>query len=250
MGFSFDGVHSDTLGITLKVYPFPAIPSIRNRTVEIPGRPGVWDFGSEFGTRVFELPCIIQQSNRTDLMSIFRDLAKLFNPQKGVKKLILDEQPNRYYLARIFDAISAEQIFTIADFTLTMVCPDPFGYIDAKASTTLVANPADISVVSAGDLDAGPVFTIAGACGNLTIANLTTGTSLVYTGSLGALNTLVIDMNKQTVTLDGTTNVMANISNGDFWSLSPGLNSLRITSGIVSSVNTTIQITWSDKYLT
>lgn len=67
-----------------------------------------------------------------------------------------------------------------------------------------------------------PVWIVTGRSVNPTLVNITTGTSLTYTGTVTASQTLKIDMRNKTATLNGT-NVLKNVS-GDWVSFAPGAN--------------------------
>ncbi|GAG47537.1 unnamed protein product, partial [marine sediment metagenome] len=58
--FTLGGVTDTTLGIQLLAdYDDPAAPDTRDRTMEIPGRHGVWDFGAVMLSREFNLHCAV-----------------------------------------------------------------------------------------------------------------------------------------------------------------------------------------------
>lgn len=249
MGFTFDGVHSSTLGITLKMHPLVALPPIRQRSIEVPGRPGAISFGTEYGPRPLELPCVFKGSSRTDTLGKIHQIAVTFDPSKGPKRLVFDEAPDKYYLAQLTDQLEIQQTWTVGEFTLKFVCNDPFAYTDDTSATDLGTNPRTIVVNNNGDLTSYPVFTIQNRCGNVVLTNATTGKSLTYGNSIATGQTLVIDMAKLQVTLNEL-NDMPNVTAGDFWSLAPGANNLSINSGAPSDgALTVITVDWSHKFL-
>lgn len=67
-----------------------------------------------------------------------------------------------------------------------------------------------------------PVWTVTGVANNPTLTNVTTGTSLSYTGNVTASQVLKIDMRNKTATLNGTS-VLKNVT-GDWVSFAPGVN--------------------------
>lgn len=72
-----------------------------------------------------------------------------------------------------------------------------------------------------------PLITITGPATDPAIENLTTGTSMTYTGTVGVGQELVIDTMAQTAKLNGT-NVLSNLY-GDFIYLAPGYNRIAFT---------------------
>ena len=81
------------------------------------------------------------------------------------------------------------------------------------------ANEKTITISAGG---AKPVWTVSGGATNPTLRNVTTGKAITYTGTLGANNTLVVDMAQQTATVNGV-NAIANIS-GDWIEFAGGAN--------------------------
>lgn len=82
-----------------------------------------------------------------------------------------------------------------------------------------------------------PIITIAGAVTNPVIENLTTGERIEYDGTIAASQTLILDSENQTATLNGL-NVFDKIS-GDFITLAPGRNSIQYVPTSQSASNTT-----------
>jgi predicted phage tail component-like protein len=250
MGLSFNGVHTDTLGIIVKMYSFPALPTFRNHLIDMPGRSGSWDFGAEFGSRTFEIPCVLVATDRADMVSKIRDLARTFNPTKGLKKFVFDEVPDIYYMGRIVEPIDVAQTYITGEFVLKIVVPDAFGYTDSQIEATFGAsNIMNLTANVTGDLETSPVIEIYGKCGSLVIENLTSGMSLTFSSSLISGDYLVIDMPKLTVVRNNSINALPDITVGDFWELRLGLNSLRVTSGYAYDSSTLVRVKWSNKYL-
>ena len=67
-----------------------------------------------------------------------------------------------------------------------------------------------------------PVWVVNGPITNPTLENVTTGTSISYAGAVTEGQRLIVDMNKQTATLNGA-NVLENLT-GDWVTLTPGAN--------------------------
>ena len=76
-----------------------------------------------------------------------------------------------------------------------------------------------------------PIWEITGLATNPTLTNITTGQTITWTGTVPSGQTLIIDMNKQTATMEGA-NVFAQIS-GDWIDLEPGIN--RITYSVLGT---------------
>ena len=100
LGFTFGGVHSSDLGITRVSggdrYEEELHPEIKDRTAEVPGLNGQYYFGSDFGSKTFDLE-IAFDSLREDQ---FRKLRQIFGT-KEIKELIFDERPYKTYMVKI-----------------------------------------------------------------------------------------------------------------------------------------------------
>ena len=99
-GFSFGGVHSDSLGI-IRVssgdrYNEQLQPEIKDITAEVPGMNGEYYFGSDYGTRTFDIEIAFDHLTETQ----FRELRRVFGTRE-IKELIFDERPYKRYLAKL-----------------------------------------------------------------------------------------------------------------------------------------------------
>lgn len=104
-GFSFDDWHStDPTTGEVKVvrvsggdrYTEQLHPEINDRTAEVPGLNGQYYFGSDFGTRSFDIEIAFDHLTEQQ----FRKLRQVFGT-KQIKKLVFDERPYKYYLAKL-----------------------------------------------------------------------------------------------------------------------------------------------------
>lgn len=124
MSFNFGKYNSlRDLGIICEIHD-TLLPSKRERKVEIPGRNGMYDFGSiNFDERVIECECkLIEEIPKSKLREVAYKLS-------GKKPLTFWDEPDKYYIAELFDPT---EIDNIADrlwleFTLTFTC-EPFAY--------------------------------------------------------------------------------------------------------------------------
>lgn len=92
-------------------------PEIKDRTAEVPGVNGEYFFGSDFGTRTFDIEFAFDHLTEVQ----FRQLRKTFGT-KEIKELIFDERPYKYYMAKLESPVE-----------LSYVCFDePKKHIDAS----------------------------------------------------------------------------------------------------------------------
>lgn len=128
MSFDFGQYNSlNDMGIICEAYD-TLLPPKRSRKIEILGRSGLYDFGSEtYDERTITLSCkLINQITKAELREVAYKLS-------GKNKLILWDEPEKYYIAELFDP---SEVQSIADrlwleFDLTFVC-EPFAYTEVK----------------------------------------------------------------------------------------------------------------------
>lgn len=108
-GFSFNGIHSSTLGITRVSsgdrYKEELQSEVRDKTVEIPGNNGDYYYWSTYGPKTHTID--IAFDSMTEVQ--FRQLRQLFATKK-VCELIFDERPYKVYYAKIESPIELEYI--------------------------------------------------------------------------------------------------------------------------------------------
>lgn len=96
IGFTFDGVHSSELGLTRvsdgSRYSEELLPTIQDKTAEIPGADGIYYFGSNYTQRPHNISVAFDNLTEEQL----RQIKKLFG-DKGIRTLIYDEVPYKCY---------------------------------------------------------------------------------------------------------------------------------------------------------
>lgn len=140
--FTYDGTDPGDFGVILERRRIDLVPKTRDRAVQVPGRPGSHDFGSDLGERQIDLDLFFDRSTVTALDSAIRDLAELFDPtdelttdgvnDRAFKQLIFDTESDRYWLAKITGGPDIERIVTTGKTRVTMRCSDPFAYSTAQ----------------------------------------------------------------------------------------------------------------------
>ena len=109
LGFTFGGYHSSDLGITRVSggdrYEEQLHPEIKDRTAEVPGLNGEYYFGSDFGSRQFDIE--IAYDSLTEEQ--FRNLRRVFGT-RDIKELIFDERPYKKYLAKLESPIELSYV--------------------------------------------------------------------------------------------------------------------------------------------
>lgn len=109
LGFSFDGIHSSSLGITRVSdgdrYEEALFPEIKDRSNEIVGNDGEIFYGSTYGPYSFSISIAFDSMTETQ----FRRMRRLFGTRKTCE-LIFDERPYKVYMAKISSPIELEYV--------------------------------------------------------------------------------------------------------------------------------------------
>jgi predicted phage tail component-like protein len=198
MGFIYNGISSQSKNIKARLTNWQASPSLRNSFVTVPGKPGVADFGSDIAEKTITVRCnIMPQYGFASLVSILDDLAEWLDPEKGLKQLVLDDVPDRYFTARLQTEVDCERLILAAGaFDLKFVCPDPFAYTLSDESYIITATGANTVNRTKGNTDSLPVYSLKGiisAASTTYIQIQTNDDVLKIVGSLAAGETLIID---------------------------------------------------------
>jgi len=239
MGFLFGGVSSQSMNIKARLTNWQASPQLRNSFVTVPGKPGVADFGSDIAERVVTVRCnVYPQFQFSSLVGVLDDLAEWLNPDNGLKQLVLDDVPDRYFTARLQDAVDCERLVLSAGaFDLKFVCPDPFAYALTDETFDLTATGENTVTRAKGNTDSQPVYLLKavippGAATYVTIA--TNDDELKVIGDLTDGETLVIDSGLMTAkVVDSTGETLRNglplLQELNFPVLRKGTNTVTIT---------------------
>jgi predicted phage tail component-like protein len=227
------------MNIKARLTSWLASPQLRNSFVTVPGKPGVADFGSDVAERVITVRCnVYPQFVFSNLVGVLDDLSEWLNPDTGLKQLVLDDVPDRYFTARLQTEVDCERLILAAGaFDLKFICPDPFAYALTDESFDLTVTGASPVTRTKGNTDSQPVYLLkavipAGAATFVTIA--TNIDELKVIGDLADGETLVIDSGLMTATVvDGSGETFRNglplLQELNFPVLRKGSNTITIT---------------------
>lgn len=74
------------------------------------------------------------------LVSVLDDISLWLDPTTGLKQLIFDDVPDRYFMARLNERVECERLLvrSAGSFDLKFFCPNPFAYavVDEKFAIT------------------------------------------------------------------------------------------------------------------
>lgn len=233
-GFTFNGFHSGVLDTWLLKSPISILPVPKDAFLENPGGDGVIDTVVKPDKRIIPLSCALNADSEIQLRERARTLGDWLNPFGGVKPLILDAEPNKYYLGRLNEALNIEDIIASRGmFNLAFVCPDPYAYAVADDTLTLTDGVSTVpyAFIRQGTANSYPIVKLYGTCDeNGTIGYSVGGAQMRYSGDLLATDYLTFDHQAMTLTITNqagiTTNVLMYLQDFSFPVLTPGANTI------------------------
>jgi predicted phage tail component-like protein len=263
-----NGVTKTPNDFSLAVLPnheHEAIPETIDRTLSIPERDGLLYYGSNLGTREFNIPMIvIPQNERFQVQAKIREFSSFMFDGYGKPKkikLIFDYEPDKFYYIRFSGRMVPERLYRMAEFDLPVIAYDPFAYstttnnevtwgseeITFNSSYLMgheggqiftVTSKKDMNVVVSGSKNVSPLITVKGS-GN--------GVKVSANGKIMSLGNFsneefIINGENFTVTKNGSETFLLD----NFIDLIYGDNQVSVSG---KNMNFTIQFTFRDKYL-
>lgn len=244
----------------------PALPTLRNLSVTVPGRHGAYDFGAYFEPREFTLNIVFKRQDYADLKRDIRKLNRIlvddFSRPKTLK-LRFGDEVDKYYNVRITQAIPVERAAERSFITLGLTAFDPYAYSSVMADEVVwssevitfewnyllgmggtgggfkITGPQDIPIYVDGE-SLRPVIEINGAANGLTIS--ANGKSFKLPNF--SATKWIIDGENYVVKRNGAEDLSA--LTGDFIELLHGDNSVQISG---TAMNFDITIKYRDKYI-
>ncbi|MFT9848521.1 distal tail protein Dit [Aneurinibacillus sp. REN35] len=124
---TYKGTSALSQGVRIESIKRPLLANMRQQHEEIAGRHGSYSFtDGTLEDTVIEVACWLSADSRMDLRSRARQLAFwLYSKEK--QRLMFDDEPGVFYLARLANQIDMETLIRHGRFTLQFRC-DPFAY--------------------------------------------------------------------------------------------------------------------------
>ena len=90
------------MGLATRITNEYRMPDLRNNTITMPGRHGVFDFGETVSERKILISCFIPPGKTDEqFLSKKDDIIEWLNPDNGLCQLILDKEPGMLALAAV-----------------------------------------------------------------------------------------------------------------------------------------------------
>ncbi|WP_163530899.1 distal tail protein Dit [Halobacillus ihumii] len=240
-GFTFDGVHSDSLNVVVNKKNIPMTPPISNRFQEIKGFDGAWDYGMSYDPREIEVECTIFGDGTSSMKNNARRFASVLNPRKGTKMIIFDDEPDKCYFGRVSNQIPLEQVGQMGTFTIQFTCaqmPHTYG-VDLRVGTYSTVFP----VTHNGMYVAKPTLTIThnGGDGAVSLTRNDGNTLTLTFSSDSPASVYEIDCIEKTMVETGS--AAYQYVSGDWFEMDEGENTYE-ASGNVAEVTFEFRDTW------
>ena len=205
-------------------------PATRDASVTVPGRHGVYSFGSEFAERTLEFKVAVKEMQGGHTK---QTLAKYLNPLLGKQPLIFAEDINKTYMAKCIGPIVVNKFLNWLSFTITFtVDPIITGSFEKRQTGSGVLSNDGTFETPVTVLIRGPVTGPSVNIGGHVIA---------WSGALTATDVLEIDTERMTVKLNAA-NALAGFTGG-FPKLQPGETA--VTAALAGETT----LVWRDRWL-
>lgn len=242
----------------------PMNAEIEEKTIEIPGRVGAWNFGSEIRRKPFSWPIGYIETDKMALQHKLNQFVDfLFNEfaQPRQIKIVFDYEPDKYYLVKCNGQLIPERLVNAGRFNLPMVADNPNKQFIALSDEVTwdsdipiisditwlyglhdfeIKSPQTIEVHNDGNLIVRPKILISGSASSLTLT--LNGESF----SFGQLSQPIeIDAEKYLVIVNGIEKLNAMTGRIEKLYYLPGLNKIRVDG---SGLNLTMSIKFRNQY--
>lgn len=142
----------------------PVLPSTRDRTLEIPGRNGAWDFGADMQPRLFSLECAFSTRDSFELQMRVETLARLLVDNYGKPReveLVFSVHPDWTYYVRYSGSMPIDRVAGLGTFSLPLVAFEPYSLGPMNVyETTITRSPEVIDIEVRGNIRTEPVIVL------------------------------------------------------------------------------------------
>lgn len=266
-GVTFNGMHSSNYKAYLRSDNRMILPTLNKREISIPGKNGTYDFDENtYENKKIDVHFTIVETSLIELRLKARQIA-LWLSTTTKKQLIFDDEPDKYYMAKIYGNISLDEIAYTGTFSVSFEC-EPFAYFITSTSQDIllgneflklgseitlgnssnyifdISGNSNFLVENFGTFTVRPIVIISGSFSSFSVT--VNGKTINYTEAISN-NTVTINNSKYTIKA-GDINKLS-VCTGDlinFFELTPGLNNVSV-SGL--SLNCTVTFDFKPLFL-
>lgn len=126
--FSYKGISCRDFGIVSRSVNRSMLPALRGRTTEVYGKHGLIDYGNNnYGIRQISVHIGFSGSDFLAFRKKSREISAWLRSSQW-ERLVFDDEPDKYYLARIYGAVPLDDLFRAGETDITFEC-QPFAYL-------------------------------------------------------------------------------------------------------------------------
>lgn len=253
MGFTYNDTSSTDMGLKARLTSWQVCGNLRNYTASIPGKSGVADFGADFDYREINVSCgIAPRKNFKSLVAVLDDISLWLDPTGGLKQLVLDDVPDRYFMTRLYEKVDFERLLvrSAGGFDLKFFCPDPFAYAVEDEEFTISTTGSHTVTRAKGNIESHPVYRVkgtitSGVSNYITIS--TNGDELkIVNAALASDETLVVDADMMTAYVENESGIILRnglpyLSELNFPALAVGDNTISVAANNATFTSLEIQ---------
>lgn len=130
----YKGINSKSLDLLCDVTFRPILSSMERKTIDLSYKSGIIDFGDNKNkSSKIEIYVGFDSEDEIELRQKAREIASWLHSSNW-EKLILWDEPDKYYLARIYDEIDLKSFINLGEATITFIC-QPFAYMVADTGS-------------------------------------------------------------------------------------------------------------------
>jgi predicted phage tail component-like protein len=242
-GLSYKKIHSSIFKLACKNANRPILPKMRSRSLQIYGKSGVIDkFFNDDDIKLITLDFAYIGDSFEELRTRGREIGAWLH-SKQWEKLIFDDEPDKYYLARIYAGLDFESLCNIGMSKMTFEC-QPYAYmvIDTDADPTWEEADFPWEIDMPWEMNNAYTFT---ATANSSFEFENPGTKEIDMSSpqgskfnvviTGTWTTLSVSLNGKTLDYSGAGSGVLSINNIDMEVTLDGLNKLDMIEGDIDS---------------
>ncbi|MNH78570.1 Phage tail protein [compost metagenome] len=142
----------------------PGLPGTVDRTLAVPGRHGLWDYGADLGARLFSLECAFITKDSFELQEFIARLSAHLIDSYGKPRTLelkFRERPNQTFNVRFMGSLDMERIMGLGKFMLPLTAFDPFAYgPEQLVELSMTQSPTIIKIQSSGNVRTTPEIII------------------------------------------------------------------------------------------
>lgn len=227
----------------------PITPKIEHKTLPIPGRTGLWDFGSEVKEKGISIPVACIGKDRINLQQNLNDFVAFLCDEFGKPrelKVVFDYEKDKFYKVKLAGQLDPERIIHLGRFELGLVAHDPYKYSRVTSDEVIWGSEIitfqynyefghegfsevtrfqsnSVFNITVGGIAVKPIIEINGKADNLVVE--VNGYEIKFSNFKGT--DFIIDIEKYSVLKNGKESLQG-VEFREFFLL-PGINEVKIT---------------------